>query len=403
MIKQATSNLQKFFIESNSKLINLSSQESFYSEKSNDSNITSKESKKQKSINSKNSKNSKTKTVKTELEHFLLRKKGEIETYSLNPQLGHIFQAKKRTIKIFKNNQPLQLLNVELDLGCETKQEESELFSEMVQEIMNVSMESFEEDNSILHYTNSKKDQIANSSYSVSRRLSKLLQTNTSKRKRLNNDDFGVLMNLKKKSRTSLKNTKNKKENFTKKSNFMFPAMVQSQEESRSQSKDKNKNVEKSKEKNNLEMERGSRYTSSVNLSLDSEFKPKWRISCIISVNQYLMVGLFNLDQILIYKMTNNGKYDFFGKIELKISKGFHKVIDMDYNSNSSYLSIVYSKFNLNNITNQNLQPGRASLIIEYGIINLTMLDAIKYSSKTNKFKSPSENSINGEFIRDPL
>ena len=96
------------------------------------------------------------------------------------------------------------------------------------------------------------------------------------------------------------------------------------------------------------------------------------------------MVGFFNLDQILIYKMSNSGKYDFFGKIELKISKGFHKVIDMDYNTNSSYLSIVYSKYNLNNITNEKLQPGRASLIIEYGIINLTMLDAIKYSSKPN-------------------
>jgi hypothetical protein len=100
-------------------------------------------------------------------------------------------------------------------------------------------------------------------------------------------------------------------------------------------------------------------------------------------VNQYLLVGFINLDQIVIYKMSNNGKYDFIGKIDLKISKGFHKVIDMDYNLNSSYLSVVYSRYNLNNLANENLHPGKVSMIIEYGVINLTMLDAIKYSSKS--------------------
>lgn len=360
MIDKSSSNLQKFFIESNSKFPNMASKESFYSEQSNQTSQNSRESQKQASSKTKYAQ---PKTIKTEVEHFFLKKKGDVEAYALNPQLGHIFHAKKRVIKVYKNGQIIQAIDIERNLKDEDEPKDSELFSEMVQEIMNLSIESFEEDESLLHFTHSRRNQHENSSFTVSRKLSQLGQSRPHQRQRLQNLNFNMLGQSGSKSILGGNSIRSADPEY---------------DDSKSRSTSKNRKKGKKRGKKSRE----SSKKSNGEMSLDSQSKSKWRVSCIISVHQYLMVGFAKLDQVMVYKLGPNGKYEFSGKIDLKISKGFYKVIDMDYNPNSSYLCLVYSKFNLNNFTNENLQHGKSALIIEYGLINLTMLDAIKYSSK---------------------
>ena len=373
MISKSSSNLQKFFVESNSKFPQLASKESFYSEQSHQSSRDS-----QQQVSSK-SKQARPKTVKTEIEHFFLKKKGDVEAFALNPQLGHVFHAKKRVIKVYKNGQTIQVIDVERHLNDEVEQKESELFSEMVQEIMNVSIESVEEDESLLHFTHSRRQRLEESGLSVSHRLSRLIQSRPPKRQRLKNLDLGMMTQTGTKSllgKESLKSTE------------------QVQAGSNGGSLHSNQGGEAFPETNETgelsePIVHDSLGKSIMDVSLDSHYKPKWRISCIASVHHYLMVGFIKLDQVLIYKMTLKGGYEYSGKIDLKISKGFYKVIDMDYNPNSSYLCLVYSKFNLNDLTNESPGQEPVGQTIEYGLINLTMLDAIKYSSKSANRTSP--------------
>lgn len=398
MISKSNTNLQKLFIDSHSRMDQYASQDSFYSQESKENSSPSQASK---SVNSQ-SKNSVHSKSKTELEHFWLKKKGEVITYSMNPQLGHIFQAKKRFIKIYKNNQPLQMLNVAQCLNTDSKNEDPEKFSEMVYEIMNVSMDSVEDDESLLHYTNAKNDTgIISSGYSVSRKFSQLLRSKPAKRNRLKDPEFDETVENQSLVTSNYDKVGKKGKKTRRKSNFQILKKNHDISASKVSKAREDEAASKQISKESRLSQRVSKYTSSVNLSLDSQFNPKWRISCIISVNQYLLVGFINLDQIVIYKMKNDGKYEFLGKIDLKISKGFHKVIDMDYNLNSSFLSLVYSRYNLN-FNNEKLHPAKASMIIEYGVINLTMLDAIKYSSKPDQSRSPTASSTSGASTRAP-
>ena len=304
----------------------------------------------------------------------LMKMKGKIKTYAVNPSMNLIFTAYKRQIKIYKYKRLIQSIDIsECLLNSETPDKDEDVYSDLVQEVMNVSMESeFGETDSLTCQELTQKSNMRIKAQKDrkmgddSNKIKFMIDMNKEMGNRI-----GSQTDLNYKKKLSVHDSE-QKQNKVEKEEGAGQVVVTLKEVLESDERSRSTDHELYSQKSDSDGEE--------DISFDAKSQPKWRISCIECVNQYLVVGLMHLDKILLYEVDDKLNYVFKFKLDIKNSKGFFQMIDIDSFIGSSYITVTFSRYKPNGLTSNSLANKSSSLIVEYGVINLTVLNAIKYS-----------------------